>query len=198
MLRIGLTGGIGSGKTTVSDYFQSLYNIPIIDADKISHKLISPQGGAYKEVVELFGRESTLVSGEIDRKFIRQRIFETPELRDSLEQIIHPKVQHSIIKQCEKLLADYCLIVIPLLIESGMQSTVDRILIVQTEKNLQISRVMMRDECSESHVESIIDTQLSMEEKLKHADDIIINNGTHDSLITQIEQLHQKYLALSR
>jgi len=198
MLRVGLTGGIGSGKTTISDYFKSLYKIPIIDADEISRELVSPQGEAYNEVIKLFGNDVILEQGQINRKLIREKIFESPTLRDSLEQIVHPKVKKTILKQTKELASNYCLIVIPLLFESNMQSTVDRILVIDTKKKFQISRVSLRDQCTEDHAEAIIETQLSTEDKLKYADDIIINDGTRESLIPQIEQLHQKYLALSR
>lgn len=198
MHRIGLTGGIGSGKTTVSDYFKSIYNIPVIDADEISRQLMTPHGGAYNEVVDLFGSTSVLKSGEIDRKYIRDQIFQTPELRTALEQIIHPKVKISITEETKKLTSVYCLIVIPLLIESNMQSMVDRILLIQTDKQLQIARVTLRDKCGPEHVEAIIASQLSTSEKINYADDIIVNNGPEESLIPQIEQLHQKYMALGK
>lgn len=198
MLRVGLTGGIGSGKTTISDYFKSLYKIPIIDADEISRELVSPQGEAYNEVVKLFGKDVILQQGNINRKLIREKIFDSPKLRDSLEQIIHPKVKKNILVQTKELASNYCLIVIPLLFEANMQSTVDRILVIDTKKKFQITRVSLRDQCTEDHAETIIETQLSTEDKLKYADDVIINDGTRESLIPQIEQLHQKYLALSR
>ena len=198
MLRIGLTGGIGSGKTTVSEYFESLYNIPIIDADEISRELVLPHGEAYNEVIDLFGDESVLESGEIDRKFIREKIFISPELRTSLEEVIHPKVKASIINKTNTMSDRYCLIVIPLLIESSMQSLIDRTLVIQTSQSLQLSRVAERDQCTEAHVKTIIDTQLSDQERIKYADDIIVNDGTHEDLIHQISQLHQKYLALSQ
>jgi len=197
MHRIGITGGIGSGKTTVSDYFKSLYSIPIIDADEISKQLIEPNGDAYDYVINLLGPDIILNTGELDRKLIRSKIFQTPTLRTSLEQIIHPKVKDAISEKTNNITASYCIIVIPLLIESNMQSTVDRILLIQTDKKLQISRVSVRDKCTHDHVEAIMNTQLSTTEKLIYADDIIVNNGSKESLISQIEQLHKKYLALS-
>ena len=196
MLRIGITGGIGTGKSTVSHYFQTLYNIPVIDADEISRQLISPEGGAYQEVVALFGHRAVLESGQLNRKYIRNQIFEQQALRHALEAIIHPKVADAIIRETQSLSAKYCLIVIPLLIESNMQSLVDRILVVHTEPSDQLSRVANRDQCAESDVESIIKTQLTTQERLAHADDIISNTGTVEELIPQIRQLHQKYMAL--
>ena len=197
MLRIGLTGGIGSGKTTVSDQFHSIYHIPVIDADEIGRKLLSPNGDAYSEVLETFGQESTLKSGEINRKFLREKIFSDEELRIKLGKIIHPKVQASITNQIKNFDTKYCLIVIPLLIESNMQSMVDRILVVDIHKQHQLERVSLRDQCDTGQVQAILDTQIDPEERLKYAHDIISNNGTLEDLVDQIHQLHEKYLALS-
>ena len=197
MLRVGLTGGIGSGKTTISRQFKALYNTSVIDADDISHELISPTGSAYQEVIELFGMQVVLKSGEIDRKYIRDKVFNSSELRLALENIIHPKVKSHITKKVQTIPDTYCLIVIPLLFESGMQDIVDRILVVDTKKNLQLSRVTERDKCSGADVEKIIAKQIPAEERLNHADDIIINNGSLEDLVPQIKQLHQKYIALA-
>ena len=197
MLRIGLTGGIGSGKTTVSNQFQRIFNIPVIDADEISRELLAPSGKAYEEVVDLFGAECLLTSNEIDRTFLREKIFTDDNLRISLEQIIHPKVQTEITLQTSYLDSKYCLIVIPLLIESNMQSIVDRILVVETSIQNQLDRVSSRDLCSKDHVETIVKSQIESGERIKHADDIITNNGKLEDLIPQIHQLHQKYLDLT-
>jgi len=197
MLRIGLTGGIGSGKTTVSNQFHTAYNIPVIDADEISRELLSPTGKAYREVINLFGSNCILESKQIDRKFLREKIFTDENLRISLEQIIHPKVQAEIASQINPIHSRYCIIVIPLLIESNMQSFVDRILVVETSKQSQLDRVATRDRCDKGHVEDIIKSQIDPDERLKHADDIITNNGEPEDLIPQIRQLHQKYLDLT-
>lgn len=197
MLRIGLTGGIGSGKTTISDLFQNTYDIPVIDADVISRELLSPHGKAYDETINLFGSECVLESKNINRKFLRKRIFADDSLRVSLEKIIHPKVRAEISSQVELLDSKYCLIVIPLLIESNMQSMVDRILVIDTSRQNQLDRVSSRDKCTKDHVEDIVNTQLDPNERLKHADDVITNNGSTEGLTQQIHQLHQKYLDLT-
>ena len=197
MLHIGLTGGIGSGKTTVSDLFHSLYNVPVIDADEISRNLLLPSGRAYQETIELFGAECLLESTQIDRKHIRKKIFADDELRASLEKTIHPKVKDEIEIQIESFTSQYCLIVIPLLIESNMQFLIDRILVIDTHIQNQIDRVIARDECSRNDVENIVTAQLAAEERLRHANDVIENNGNIDDLTRQIHQLHQKYLELT-
>ncbi len=197
MLRIGLTGGIGSGKTTISNQFHSAYNIPVIDADDISRKLLLPTGKAYDETINLFGSECVLESKYIDRKFLREKIFASDNLRISLEEIIHPKVQAEITSQVESLNSKYCLIVIPLLIESNMQSMVDRILVIDTSKKNQLDRVSSRDQCDKNHVQDIVNAQIGQKERLKYADDVITNNAKLEELIQQIHLLHQKYLNLT-
>jgi len=197
MLRIGLTGGIGSGKTTISNQFHSTYNIPIIDADEISRALLLPSGKAYDETIKLFGPECVLESRNIDRKFLREKIFANDNLRVLLEEIIHPKVRAEITTQVKLLNSQYCLIEIPLLIESNMQSLVDRILVVDTSKKNQLDRVSSRDQCDKNQVENIIHAQIDSAERLKFADDVITNNGTSEDLFQQIERLHQIYLDLT-
>ena len=198
MLRIGLTGGIGVGKTAVSEKFHLLYNTPVIDADEITRHLMQTGKEAYNEIVSTFGIEALSENKEINRKFLRDVIFSDPSKRDILEKIIHPKVRHAIIESMQTLSGPYCLIVIPLLIESDMQSIVDRILVVDAHQRNQIDRVATRDKCEPGHVQKIIDAQISSEERLGYADDIIINNGDFDDLDRQIHQLHRKYLALTR
>ncbi len=197
MLRVGLTGGIGSGKTTISNQFSSTYGTPIIDADEISRQLLLPNGKAYEETINLFGPECVLASNDINRKFIREKIFTDDSLRLLLENIIHPKVKAEISAQVKSLDAQYCLIVIPLLIESNMQSMVDRILVIDINKQSQLNRVASRDQCEKPHVEAIINAQIDSAERLKYADDIITNNGQPEDLISQIHQLHEKYLDLT-
>ena len=197
MLRIGLTGGIGSGKSTISDIFHSIYHIPIIDADEISRFLLSPNQSAFKEVVNVFGDDVVMSTGEIDRKWLREKIFNHKDLKQQLEHIIHPKVRDEISKQVSTVQTSYCLIVIPLLVESNMQSTVDRILVVDTNQDNQIQRVTSRDNCAPEHVLSIIDSQIDANKRLESADDVITNNGNIQELHHQVEHLHEKYLDLS-
>lgn len=197
MLRIGLTGGIGTGKTVVSDKFKLFYNIPIIDADIVTRSLMQVGTEAYNEIVKAFGTAALTNKNEIDRKFLRQVVFSNQEKRIQLEDIIHPKVRNEIIEWVATLSGPYCLIVIPLLLESNMQSIVDKILVVDTHRQHQLERVAQRDQCSADHVQKIINSQIDADERLRHADDIIANNGNLSDLDEQIHQLHEKYLALS-
>jgi len=197
MLRVGLTGGIGAGKTTVSDKFNYLFGIPVIDADEISRDLMRPGNKAYTEITQLFGTESIKNTGEINREFLRQMIFTDQNMRRKLENIIHPQVHAEINKQVTSFTTPYCLIVIPLLIESNMNSVVDRILVIDACEQNQIDRVKLRDLCSTNDVKSILKAQISPRERLRHADDIITNNGNLVELDDQIYKLHENYLALS-
>lgn len=197
MLRIGLTGGIGTGKTVVSDKFKLFYSIPVIDADVVTRTLMRVGNEAYNEIVKTFGADTLTSNNEIDRKYLRQAIFSNREKRAQLEDIIHPKVRSEITERVETLSGPYCLIVIPLLIESNMQSIVDYILVVDANRQHQLERVAQRDQCSADHVQSIINSQIDTEERLSHADDIITNNGDLNDLDEQIHRLHEKYLALS-
>ena len=198
MLRIGLTGGIGVGKTTVSDKFKLSYDIPVIDADEISRNLIQPGNATHTEIVNIFGEPCLTKGGDIDRAYLRQTVFSNQEKRKLLENIIHPKVRAEIDKKIQTLNSPYCIIVIPLLIESNMQSLVDRILVVDSSKENQIERVKIRDKCNTDHVESILNAQIDSHERLDHADDIITNNSELKDLDQQIHQLHEKYLEISR
>jgi dephospho-CoA kinase len=198
MLRVGLTGGIGSGKSTVSNKFNSLFGVPVIDADVINRSLLKPGSIAHTEIKQAFGDEIITGSGEINRKLLREKIFSSEELRKKLENILHPKIRREISSAVSSLETDYCLIVIPLLIESQLQSLVDRILVVDSSQDRQIERVSKRDNCSKHHIRKIISAQTTAEQRLKHADDIIINDGDPGDLDSQIEKLHNKYLLLSK
>ena len=196
MLRVGLTGGIGSGKTTVSNIFRDTYHIPIIDADEINRELLARDSAAYHEVIAVFGQASIDDNKEINRKYLREQVFSDPEKREKLENIIHPKVRDEISKQSNKITGCYCLIVIPLLIETNMQSLVDRILVIDCYKATQIDRIVARDHSSREQAEQILEAQVNAQVRLEYADEILVNNGTLVDLNDQILGFHQKYLAL--
>lgn len=197
MLKVGLTGGIGSGKTTASNIFSRL-GVPIIDADVIAHQVLTINQPAFAETIQLFNNVILDGSGHIDRGILRNLIFENPEKRSALEQIIHPRVRAAIEKETTSLQGDYCLIVIPLLIESNMQDLVDRILVITADPDIRINRIQQRDKTSLDHVQKIIDAQIDEKERLSCADDILVNNNDVLNLENDINVLHKKYQGLAK
>ncbi len=196
MLRIGLTGGIGSGKSTVADLFAEL-GIPVIDADRIARDLVAPGREAYAEIIDTFGPEVVAADGSLDRKKLREQVFSRPDERRRLEAILHPRVRTAIVDTVTVLHAPYCVIVVPLLIESGMQDLVDRVLVVDAPEELRIRRVMQRDHTDESQVRRIMAAQLAPDVRRGHADDILTNTGDADELRRAVRRLHEHYLQLA-
>jgi dephospho-CoA kinase len=197
MLRIGLTGGIGSGKTTVADMLAN-HGVPVIDADEIARALVAPHQPAYDEIIEAFGRDIVDGDGNIDRDKLRRLVFDDTQRRRELEAILHPRVRTEIHHQSVELDAPYCIIVIPLLIEADQLDLVERVLVVDLDEEKQLQRVGARIGLSEAEVRKIIAAQIERSERLRHADDVIENNADMASLKAQVEKLHRRYLALAR
>jgi dephospho-CoA kinase len=197
MLRVGLTGGIGSGKSTVAGYFAEL-GVDILDADVIARELLQIDAPAYKPVIEFFGDKILSASGEIDRKKLRQIIFEDSQAKQGLEKIIHPLVFEKILEKIKTLKSPYCIIVIPLLIETGIRNDfLDRICVVDAEESWQIKWASARDNTSAEDIIKIMKKQSSREERLRQADDIIYNNKDLQWLQSQVKNLHHQYLQIS-
>ena len=196
MLRIGLTGGIGSGKSTVAALFAA-HGVPIIDADQIAHRLTQPGTAATIQILQTFGPEIADTVGGIDRKRLAQRVFANHSERTLLENILHPLIRAEMLRAQEGLSTPYCLLVIPLLVEAGQRGLVDRVLLVDVQEDAQIARVASRDRRSEKEVRAIISTQADRAQRLNMADDCITNSGDLIHLTAQVEALHRKYLALS-
>lgn len=197
MLVIGLTGGIGCGKSLVSDLFNTQFSIPIIDADIIAKQLTQTKPVIDKISAQL-GAKYIDDNYQLLRNKLRQAIFSNPRTRDKLENILHPLVYDEIESKLGNLNNDYCIVVIPLLLETKRSGFLDRILVVDCTVEKQVSRVMQRDQCSESHVRKIIDTQIDRADRLRLADDIIENNDDIDSIKESVTSLHKKYIALSK
>ena len=195
-LRVGLTGGIGSGKSTVKDCFDQL-GVPTIDADEISHRITTPGQAAFNEVVALFGKECLDEAGNLNRQRLRELIFSVPALKKKLEAIIHPRVRDDIRTFTDRVDYPYCVICIPLLLETGGQSAMDRVLVVDAPENVQVERVARRDNAKEDQTRSIIMAQISRSERLRCAHDIIVNDGSINELKIQVGKLHNKYIELS-
>ena len=196
MLKIGLTGGIGSGKSTVAGYFADL-GVPVIDADQLARELVAPGSPALAEIIAAFGGEMLLKDGNLDRKRLRQVIFADPRQRQRLESILHPLIYAEMRRRVETLQAPYCLLVIPLLLERGGTEFVDRILVVDVPESLQRERVHSRDGMSDGEIEAIRRTQVERAARLGAADDIISNDADLPHLRQQVTALHHRYLTLA-
>jgi dephospho-CoA kinase len=196
MLVIGLTGGIGSGKSTVADMFAQL-GAPVIDADTISHELTRPGQEAYEEILRTFGHDLVTSHGQLDRSQLRTLIFNSPEKRKQLESILHPKIYAEIQLRIHNLESRYCIIVIPLLIETGGESMVDRVLVIDTPESLQRHRACQRDQASDTEINAILNSQASRAQRLQAADDVISNADNLDTLKSQVQTLHNTYLQLT-
>ncbi len=184
--KIGLTGGIASGKTTVCNLFREL-SVEIIDADVISHELSKKGGDAFEEIVEAFGNQIIGDDGELDRRKLRSIVFNDKNNKQILEMIIHPKVLLSINNKIEASQSNYLIISVPLMIETGMNAMMDRVLLVDCDVETQIQRIIQRDQSTREEAIRIIDSQASIEAKRELSDDRIINNSE-----TSIEELTLK------
>ncbi|VAW90469.1 Dephospho-CoA kinase [hydrothermal vent metagenome] len=197
MLVVALTGGIGSGKSTVSQLFET-FGTPIIDTDIIARQLVAPGEPALDEITKQFGPIILSTDGSLDRAKLRQIIFQNAEKKAQLESILHPLIRKEVAYQVSALTAPYCIVVIPLLIESNQEGIANRILVVDTPESAQLARVTRRDNQTENEVSAIISAQASRHERLAAADEVIHNDGSLEELKQQIAVLHQKYLGYSQ
>jgi dephospho-CoA kinase len=203
MLKIGLTGGIGSGKTTVANLFAEL-GVPIIDTDQIARSVVAPHTEGWQAVVDHFTPLLNLSliephTQQINRKLLREIVFNNPSEKKWLENLLHPLIRAEVDRQVAAVTADYCMLVIPLLFESEYDYKLNRILVIDTETEEQIQRVAERDQVSEEHVLQIISHQVSRKQRLEAADDVIVNQGISlDELRAKVLALHHDYLRLAQ
>ena len=195
-LRIALTGGIGSGKSTIASKFQA-YGAPVIDSDVISRDIVRPDNPCFKTIINEFGTDLLTNDGVLNRCKLRDIIFNDTDARKKLEGILHPVIYQEINNRIATIDYPYCLIVIPLLIETQSTNRFDRILLVDIPESVQIKRAAERDSSSPEIIENIIKTQASRNLRLKYADDIIDNNVKIEDLNNTVRNLHDKYLRLS-
>jgi len=195
---VGLTGGIGSGKSTVADLFANL-GARVIDTDVISHELTGPQGAALPEIAAVFGDSVLRSEGGLDRAAMRRQVFSDPSARSRLQDILHPMIRRESEARCLTASgAPYVLLVVPLLLESGgYRQRVDRILVVDCDEAMQVSRVMARSGLTDFEVRAIMATQASRAERLAAADDVLENTQGRENLGAQIGALHRRYLELA-
>lgn len=195
-LVIGLTGGIGSGKSAVANSFASL-GMPVIDTDVIARELVEPGQPALAEIAQTFGDEFLLDDGRLDRDALRNRVFENPEEREKLEAILHPRIRAALYERIAATTAPYCIAVIPLLLEAGLEKEVDRVLVVDAEEPDQLQRVMARDQLSKEAVTAIMQAQTDRNTRLAAADDVILNDGSLETLADRVKALHTRYMGIA-
>ena len=193
---IGLTGGIGSGKSLAGDFFKSK-NIEVIDADDLAHNALSKNGKGYIEFLDVFGKTFLDKNSEIDRKALRDYIFKNPEMKNRLEEIVHPIVQDGILSFINNSNSAYRIIIVPLIAETKSSSFYDRVLAIESNIHIQVKRASKRDNSSEDQILKIIQSQASAEERNKIANDVVKNNGTKEEFIMSLEDIHSKYLMLA-
>lgn len=193
---VGLTGGIGSGKSTVTGIFETL-GVKIIDADTITHQLQAIDQPAYNEIINQFGPEVIGENRELNRGYLRKLVFTDKAIKTKLENIVHPLVRTEITRRINTNSHPYCIISIPLLFESGAGYEVDRVLVVDLPEDMQIARTCNRDGVNRDEVVKIIHSQIDRLKRRDRADDIICNDKDIDSLTLEVKKLHNKYLQLA-
>jgi dephospho-CoA kinase len=201
MLTVGLTGGIGSGKTTVSNLFENL-GVPVIDTDVIARELVNNNSSVLNEIVSIFGQTILNQDGTLNRKKLAQIVFHDIQQKQQLENILHPRIRIEVKIKIQSFNSNTCpppyvIVVIPLLLETGFADLIDRILVVMADEKSRIKRIKLRDDRDIDEIRSIINTQVTDERRISEADDIVENNHSFKELEFQILQLHEKYIHLS-
>jgi dephospho-CoA kinase len=195
---VGLTGGIGSGKSAAAAEFERL-GATVVDTDAIAHELTAAGGAAMGEIRKVFGTEVLAASGALDRDKMRARVFADPAAKKALEALLHPMIREESRRLIAGARGPYVILVVPLLIESpGYRSRVDRVLVIDAPEELQVERVRSRSGLSEAQVRAIVAAQATRAQRLAAADDLIENRGTIEALREQVAALHRKYLECSQ
>lgn len=197
MFVVGLTGGIGSGKTAASDYLASK-GITVVDADLVSRLVVEPGQPALQAIAERFGSAVIQHDGTLDRRALREIVFADPTARKDLEAITHPAIGAEIFRQLHHASSPYTLLVSPLLLESSQHKMAQRILLIDVPEALQLARTASRDQVAEIQVKAIIAAQMSRADKRQRADDIVVNDADLASLHRQLDSLHETYLKMAQ
>lgn len=195
-MKVGLTGGIASGKSAVADAF-ALRGVPVIDTDLIARELVEPGTPALEAITAKFGTAVLDNTGNLDRKHLRKLVFSDPAKRRSLESLLHPLIVHEMHARAAAATGPYQIIVVPLLVEVGLSANFDRVLVVDCPERLQLSRLLARDAETEQSARAILATQSERGRRLGHADDIIVNDGDLVALDTAVAKLHRVYTELA-
>lgn len=192
---LGLTGGIGSGKTAVVEQFGRL-GVHWVDADHASRWVVELGKPALAQIVEHFGDAVLTPTGELDRAALRAQVFENADERKWLEQLLHPLIRKEIAEHLARAQSPYAILVSPLLIEAGQYRQTDRVLVIDVPESLQLQRAMRRDQASEAQIRAILKAQASREERLRHANDVLVNDRDLAWLEAEVQRLHDFYLTL--
>ncbi|WP_281560693.1 dephospho-CoA kinase [Thalassomonas sp. RHCl1] len=195
---IGLTGGIGSGKTTIANMFADL-NVTIVDADIVAREVVAPGSPSLEKIAQHFGPEFIDDNGALNRALLRTRIFNHPQDKAWLNQLLHPLIRQNLLAQAKQAPGAYCLLVAPLLIENKLHSLVNRVLVVDVSEKTQLERTLKRDTSSAQEIKLIINSQASRQQRLEVADDVLLNESENLAQARkQVAEIHEKYLQISR
>jgi dephospho-CoA kinase len=197
MFVVGLTGGIGSGKTAASDYLADK-GVTVVDADLVSRLVVQPGQPALQAIAARFGNQVIQADGTLDRRALREIVFADPAARKDLEAITHPAIAAEIFRQLQVSTSPYTLLVSPLLLESSQHRMAQRILLIDVPEDLQLSRTASRDQVAQTQVKAIIAAQMSRADKRQRADDIVVNDTDLASLHRQLDALHETYLKMAQ
>lgn len=197
MYVVAITGGIGSGKTTVANQFAEL-GIEVVDADIIAREVVEPGSPALAAIAAHFGADVIASDGRLDRRQLRERVFTDPQAKGWLNALLHPLIRSEMQRQCAAARSPYCLLVVPLLVENGLTALANRVLVIDVDEATQIERTCRRDGVSREQAEAILAAQASRTERLAAADDVLDNqNGTPEAIKSRIFALHETYLAFA-
>ena len=197
MYVVAITGGIGSGKTTVANQFAAL-GIEVVDADLIAREVVAPGTPALAAITSHFGPEMLTEQGLLDRRVLRERIFSDPAAKSWLNALLHPIIRSEMLRQCAAVSSPYCLLVVPLLVENRLTELADRVLVIDVDEATQIERTCHRDGVSREQAQAILASQASRSERLAMADDVLDNqSGTTETIRERILALHETYLAFA-
>ena len=197
MYIVAITGGIGSGKTTIANQFAEL-GIDIVDADVIAREVVEPGTPALAAIAAQFGPEMLDPQGQLDRRRLRERVFSDPDAKAWLNGLLHPLIRQEMLRQCANARSPYCLLVVPLLIENRLTQLANRVLVIDVDEATQIERTCRRDGVSRAQAEAILAAQASRAERLAAADDVLDNqSGTTETIRERILALHETYLAFA-
>ncbi|WP_417665809.1 dephospho-CoA kinase [Pseudidiomarina sp.] len=196
MFVVGVTGGIGSGKTTVTDLFQA-HGITVVDADVIARHIMDTGSPALAAVEERFGTEALNDNGSLNRAWLRERIFNHPEDKQWLNGLTHPLIREQLLRELEAATSPYVILSAPLLVENRLTTLCDRVLVVDVSEATQIERTLARDDVSTDQVQAIIQAQATRQQRLAAADNVIHNDGDRSLLVNKVEKLHEIYLRLA-